>query len=102
MDRILPEALSVPIALAIEKVYAYGPMAEKTVVLGKKKEILLVTSNASCTLLLIVAMIFNVFWVFDSHTIYRFFKTLLSILCMANTATMFIDTIMVHDNIHTT
>jgi hypothetical protein len=40
MDRILPEALSAPIALAIEKVYAYGPMAEKTVVLGKRKVLL--------------------------------------------------------------
>eukprot|EP00557_Chaetoceros_sp_GSL56_P005583 CAMPEP_0176495676 /NCGR_PEP_ID=MMETSP0200_2-20121128/10787_1 /TAXON_ID=947934 /ORGANISM="Chaetoceros sp., Strain GSL56" /LENGTH=500 /DNA_ID=CAMNT_0017893577 /DNA_START=132 /DNA_END=1634 /DNA_ORIENTATION=+ len=33
MDRILPDVLSVPIARAIEKVYAYGPMADKTVIL---------------------------------------------------------------------
>jgi len=35
MDRILPEAASKVIAGLIENVYAYGPLAQKTVVLGK-------------------------------------------------------------------
>ena len=35
MDRILPEAASKVIADLIENVYSYGPLAQKTVVLGK-------------------------------------------------------------------
>jgi hypothetical protein len=35
MDRVLPEFISQPTAKAIEAIYAYGPLAEKTVVLGK-------------------------------------------------------------------
>lgn len=35
MDRVLPVALNAPIAQAIEYVYSYGPLAEKTVVLGE-------------------------------------------------------------------
>lgn len=62
MDRILPETLSAPIALAIEKVYAYGPMAEKTVVLGKRK-VLLVALNMnikSFTRLFVVTITFYI------------------------------------------
>jgi hypothetical protein len=33
MDRVLPEFISQPTAKAIEAIYAYGPLAEKTVVL---------------------------------------------------------------------
>jgi len=33
MDRILPEAVSVGVAKAIEYVYSYGPLADKTVIL---------------------------------------------------------------------
>jgi len=35
MDRILPEAVSVGVAKAIEYVYSYGPLADKTVILGE-------------------------------------------------------------------
>ena len=35
MDRILPEAASKVIADLIENVYSYGPLAQKTVVLGE-------------------------------------------------------------------
>jgi len=35
MERILPDAILVPVAKVIEQVYAYGPLADKTVVLGK-------------------------------------------------------------------
>jgi hypothetical protein len=35
MERILPDASLVPVAKLIEQVYAYGPLADKTVVLGK-------------------------------------------------------------------
>jgi hypothetical protein len=33
MERVIPEALNGPIAAAIETVYSYGPLAEKTVIL---------------------------------------------------------------------
>lgn len=33
MDRILPEVVTIHVAKAIEHIYSYGPMAEKTVVL---------------------------------------------------------------------
>jgi hypothetical protein len=35
MERVIPEALNGPIAAAIETVYSYGPLAEKTVILGE-------------------------------------------------------------------
>ena len=36
MDRVLPASVDALIAKTIEAVYSYGPLAEKTVVLGKK------------------------------------------------------------------
>ena len=35
METVLPDAILVPVAKLIEQVYAYGPLADKTVVLGK-------------------------------------------------------------------
>ena len=35
MDRVLPASVDAIIAKAIEAVYAFAPLAEKTVVLGK-------------------------------------------------------------------
>ena len=35
MERVLPAALHGPIQSAIEAVYSYGPLADKTVVLGE-------------------------------------------------------------------
>ena len=36
MDRVLPASVDALIAKTIETVYSYGPLAEKTVILGKK------------------------------------------------------------------
>jgi hypothetical protein len=40
MDRILPEGLSLALAKVIEQVYSYGPLAEKTVILGEYNYVL--------------------------------------------------------------
>ena len=40
MDRILPEIVSDIASKSIEHVYSYAPIAEKTVILGKHRNLL--------------------------------------------------------------